>query len=318
MNFAYLFPGQGSQSIGMLVDLAANFSEVKQVFELGSDILRQDLWKLVSSGPENELNQTENTQPVMLCANFAIWMIWQRHFTPLPRVTAGHSFGEYSALVCARALTFEAALPVARYRGRVMQQVVPRGQGAMAAIVGLDDENLVEVCRQSAQGQVVEAVNFNAPGQTVIAGHSEAVARAVSEAKYAGARRAITLPLSVPAHSTLMQPAAERLRDYLHDVPMQPPQVDVIQNADVRAYSDVQKIKDALYRQLFNPVPWIKTVQSIISLGVDALIELGPGKVITGLNRRIDRTLSCYCIYDSNSFEQTLASIEKFIHKAVE
>lgn len=310
MRLAYLFPGQGSQSVGMLADLAATFPEVKQAFELGSDILRQDLWELARSGPEEELNQTENTQPAMLCASFAVWMIWKKHFTSLPMVVAGHSFGEYSALVCAGALTFEDALPVARYRGQVMQQAVPRGQGAMAAIIGLDDESLAEVCRQSAQGQVVEAVNFNAPGQTVIAGHSEAVARAVSAASSAGAKRAITLPLSIPAHSTLMRPAAERLRDYLRDVPMQPPQVDVIQNADLQAHSEVRKVKEALYRQLFSPVLWMETVQGIASLGVDALIELGPGKVLTGLNRRIDRALPCYGVHDSGSLEQTLEKVE--------
>ncbi len=310
MKLGYLFPGQGSQSVGMLADLAANFPEVKQAFELGSDILRQDLWKLVHSGPEEALNQTENTQPVMLCASFAVWMIWKKHFASSPVVVAGHSFGEYSALVCAGALTFEDALPVARYRGQVMQQAVPRGQGAMAAIIGLDDEGLAEVCRQSAQGQVVEAVNFNAPGQTVIAGHGEAVARAVGAASSAGAKRAITLPLSVPAHSTLMRPAAERLRDYLRDVPMQSPQVDVIQNADLQAHAEVWEIKDALYRQLFSPVLWTETIQGIASLGVDALIELGPGKVLTGLNRRIDRALPCYCVHDSRSLEQTLEKVE--------
>ena len=318
MNFAYLFPGQGAQSVGMLTDLAADFPEVKQTFELGSDILQQDLWKLVDSGPENELNRTENTQPVMLCANVAIWRIWVRYFNLPPIVVAGHSFGEYSALVCARAFTFETALPIARYRGQVMQQAVSEGRGAMAAILGLDDESLAEVCKQSTQGQVVEAVNFNAPEQTVIAGHSEAVARAVEAAKSAGAKRAITLPLSVPAHSTLMQPAAERLRDYLHDIPIQSPQIDVIQNVDVQPYSDVLKIKDALYRQLFNPVRWVETIQYIISLGTSVLIELGPGKVITGLNRRIDRALPCYCVHDSKSLEQTLEYAENSMYEVIE
>ena len=310
MAFAYIFPGQGSQSVGMLADLAANYSEIKQTFEQGSDILQQDLWNLVVAGPEGELNRTENTQPIMLCSSIAIWKIWQKHFFATPIMMAGHSFGEYSALVCAQAFDFETALPLARYRGQVMQQAVPEGQGAMAAILGLEDQKLSEVCEQSAQGQVVQAVNFNAPGQTVIAGNAEAVTRAVEAAKSTGAKRAVILPLSVPSHSTLMQPAAEQLRDYLTDIPMQSPQVDVIQNVDVKAYSGQAEIKDALFRQLFNPVRWIETIQDIISQGADALVELGPGKVLTGLSKRIERKVPCYCVHDAKSLEQALELLE--------
>ncbi len=318
MAFAYVFPGQGSQSIGMLADLATNYSEIEQTFEQGSDILQQNLWNLVVAGPDEELNRTENTQPIMLCASIAIWKIWRRKFPATPILMAGHSFGEYSALVCAQAIDFETALPLARYRGQVMQQAVPEGQGAMAAILGLEDQKLTEVCEQTAQGQIVQAVNFNAPGQTVIAGNTEAVKRAVEAAKSAGAKRAVILPLSVPSHSTLMQPAAEQLRDYLSDISIQSPQVDVIQNVDVKAYSKEKEIKDALYRQLFNPVRWQETVQLIASQGANAFVELGPGKVLTGLSKRIERKVPCYCVHDVKSLEQALEQLESLVHDVVE
>lgn len=318
MAFAYLFPGQGSQSIGMLADLATNYSEIEQTFQQGSDILQQDLWNLVVAGPDEELNRTENTQPIMLCASIAVWKIWQRQFPATPVLMAGHSFGEYSALVCAQAFDFETALPLARYRGQVMQQAVPEGQGAMAAILGLEDLKLTAVCKQAAQGQVVQAVNFNAPGQTVIAGNTEAVTRAVEAAKSAGAKRAVILPLSVPSHSSLMQSAAEQLRDYLSDIPIQSPQIDVIQNVDVKGYSEELKIKDALYRQLFNPVRWVETVQYIASQGVNAFVELGPGKVLTGLSKRIERKVPCLSVHDVKSLEQALEQLENQVHDVVE
>ncbi len=318
MNLAYVFPGQGSQSISMMTDFAASFPEIKQTFEQGSDILQQDLWKIVATGPEEDLNRTENTQPIMLCASTATWKVWQKYCTATPIKMAGHSFGEYSALVCSEALDFETALPLARYRGQVMQQAVPEGQGAMAAILGLEDQALAEVCEQAAQGQVVQAVNFNAPGQIVIAGNAEAVARAVEAAKSAGAKRAITLPLSVPSHSALMQPAAEQLSDYLDNITMQSPKVDVIQNVDVKAYFEISDIKDALCRQLFNPVRWVETIQQIVSDGANALIELGPGKVLTGLTKRIDRKLPCYGVHDAKSMEQALENLENFTNEVVQ
>lgn len=318
MAFAYLFPGQGSQSIGMLADLATNYSEIEQTFQQGSDILQQDLWNLVVAGPDEELNRTENTQPIMLCASIAVWKIWQRHYPATPVLMAGHSFGEYSALVCAQAFNLETALPLARYRGQVMQQAVPEGQGAMAAILGLEDQKLTAVCEQAAQGQVVQAVNFNAPGQTVIAGNTEAVTRAVEAAKSAGAKRAVILPLSVPSHSSLMQSAAEQLRDYLSDIAIQSPQIDVIQNVDVKAYSEELEIKDALYRQLFNPVRWVETVQYIASQGVNTFVELGPGKVLTGLSKRIERKVPCHSVHDVKSLEQALEQLENQVHDVVE
>ncbi len=311
MSYAYLFPGQGSQSVGMLEELASQYPEVKQTFERASEILKQDLWKLTCSGPELNLNRTENTQPIMLCASYAVWMVWNRSINN-PELMAGHSFGEYTALVCAGKLTFDDAVSLARVRGEVMQQAVPEGEGAMAAILGLDNDKLAEVCTNSSQGQVVQAVNFNAPGQVVIAGDADAVNRAIETSKEAGAKRAVMLPLSVPSHSSLMQPAAEKLRDYLKNVTLQNTevaQVKVIHNADVAAYSNASDIKDALYRQLFQPVRWVETIQSMISQGGECFIELGPGKVLTGLSKRIDRSVPCYCVHDVKSLELALEKI---------
>ncbi len=309
MKIAHLFPGQGSQSVGMMADLAASYPEVKSSFELGSDLLKVDLWKLVSDGPEEKLNQTENTQPIMLCASMAIAAIWNQKSNDVAAISAGHSFGEYSALVNAEVFNFETALPIAKYRGQVMQEAVPKGVGAMAAILGLDDEELQEVCKQSSQEQVVQAVNFNAPGQTVIAGNSEAVVRAIELAKSEGAKRAVQLPLSVPSHSNLMQPAAEKLKEYLQDVPMQTPRLDVVNNVDVQVNSHEKDIKDALYRQLFNPVRWVDTIQLMISQGVEVFFELGPGKVLTGLCKRIDKKVPCYGVFDCKSLELALEKV---------
>lgn len=309
MSHAYLFPGQGSQSLGMLAELAGEYPEVKQTFEQASEILQQDLWTLVSSGPEEELNRTENTQPIMLCASIAVSRVWNKQFQYEPTFMAGHSFGEYTALVCANVLDFVTAVPLARFRGEVMQQAMPVGQGAMAAVLGLDNYKLAEVCVEASQGQVVEAVNFNAPGQVVIAGDSDAVARAIDLAKTAGAKRAVILPLSVPSHSRLMQPAAEKIRDYLADIVFKPSNVSVIHNADVKAYANDNDIKDALYRQLFNPVRWVETVQYLVTQGIETFIELGPGKVLTGLSKRIDKSVPCYCVHDLKSLEQTIEQV---------
>lgn len=306
MSHAYLFPGQGSQSVGMLAELAGGYPEVKQTFEQGSEILQQDLWALVSDGPGEDLNRTENTQPIMLCASVAVWRIWAKQFSKPAEFVAGHSFGEYTALVCAGVLDFESVVPLARFRGEVMQEAVPVGQGAMAAVLGLDDDKLADVCLQVAQGEVVEAVNFNAPGQVVIAGDSAAVTRAIDAAKEAGAKRAVILPLSVPSHSSLMQPAADKLRDYLSDITFNSSEVGVIHNADVKVHVSDQDIKDALYRQLFNPVRWVETVQHMVSQGTQIFIELGPGKVLTGLSKRIDKSVPCYGVYDIKSLEQAL------------
>ncbi len=302
MSYAYLFPGQGSQSIGMLEELAGQYPEIKQIFEQASEILKQDLWKLTSTGPEEDLNRTENTQPIILCASYAVWTVWSKSANN-PELMAGHSFGEISALVCAGVMDFETAVSLARYRGEVMQQAVPEGKGAMAAILGLEDDKLVDVCTNVSQGQVVQAVNFNAPGQVVIAGDADAVNRAIEACKEAGAKRAVMLPLSVPSHSALMKPAAEKLREFLRDIELKPTSVKILQNVDVVAYSNADEIKDALYKQLFNPVRWVETIQSMISQGSQCFIELGPGKVLTGLCKRIDRSVPSYCVYDAASLE---------------
>lgn len=309
MSHTYLFPGQGSQFQGMLAELAGEYPEVKQTFEQASEILQQDLWTLVSSGPEEDLNRTENTQPIMLCASIAVSRIWNKQFQNAPAFMAGHSFGEYTALVSADVLDFATAVPLARFRGEVMQQAVPEGQGAMAAVLGLENDKLAEVCVEASQGQVVEAVNFNAPGQVVIAGNSDAVTRAIGLAKDAGAKRAVILPLSVPSHSSLMQPAAEKMRDYLADIELKLPSVSVIHNADVKAHANVNDIKDALTRQLFNPVRWVESIQLLVAQGTETFIELGPGKVLTGLCKRIDKNVPCYCVHDLKSLEQTLEQV---------
>ena len=311
MDFAYIFPGQGSQSIGMMKDLGSQYPEIKQIFEQGSDVLQLDLWKLASLGPEDDLNRTENTQPVMLCACMAVHAIFHEHFSATPRMLAGHSFGEYTALVTAKVFDFETALPLAKFRGQVMQQAVPVGQGAMAAVLGLEADVLKEICEQATSGSgIVEAVNFNAPGQIVIAGSQSAVADAMSGAKQAGAKRCVLLPLSVPSHSTLMKPAAEQLRDYLQNIDMHAPQVEVVHNVDVCSYSGEAEIKDALYRQLFSPVRWVETIQHMIGSGVKVLVELGPGRVLTGFSKRIDRNVPGYCVHDLKSLDQALEQLE--------
>ena len=310
MSHAYLFPGQGSQSIGMLAELASEYPEVEQTFTQGSEILKQDLWALVKDGPEEDLNRTENTQPIMLCASVAVWKVWSENYSGKPSMMAGHSFGEYTALVCAGVLDFEEVVPLARFRGEVMQQAVPQGQGAMAAVLGLENDKLAQVCIDASQGQVVEAVNFNAPGQVVIAGDSDAVNRAIDVAKEAGAKRAVILPLSVPSHSSLMRPAAEKLQEYLADITLQSSDVNILHNADVEVHTSAEDIKDALYRQLFNPVRWVESIQSMVSNGVDRFVELGPGKVLTGLSKRIDRSVPCYCVHDLKSLEQALEKLD--------
>ncbi len=309
MTHVYIFPGQGSQSVGMLAELADQYSEVKETFEQASDILQQNLWDLVANGPEQEINRTENTQPIMLCASVAVHKIWAKQFPKAPMYTAGHSFGEYTALVCTGALDFEKTVPLARYRGEVMQEAVPEGQGAMAAVLGLEDSKLIEVCADAAQQQIVEAVNFNAPGQVVIAGDADAVNRAIEMAKAAGAKRAVLLPLSVPSHSSLMRTAADKLRDYLADIELRVTELKVIHNADVKFYDNEQDIKDALYRQLFNPVRWVETIQYMLSEGASVFVELGPGKVLTGLSKRIDRSAACHCVQDIKSLEQALENV---------
>ncbi|MBU0594936.1 MAG: ACP S-malonyltransferase [Gammaproteobacteria bacterium] len=303
MKLAFVFPGQGSQSVGMMQGFDA-LPVVRKTFEEAGDILMLDLWQMVSSGPVEVINQTINTQPVMLTAGVAVYRAWQEMGGTQPEFMAGHSLGEYTALVAAGALSFADALPLVRYRAEVMQEAVAEGVGGMAAILGLDDDVVRAVCAEAAQGEVVEAVNFNSPGQVVIAGSRAAVERGMELAKAKGAKRALPLPVSVPSHCSLMKPAAEKLAIYLQSVAMQTPLVQVLHNADVKSYSGAAEIKDALVRQLFMPVRWVETVQALAAAGVTHVAECGPGKVLAGLNKRIVAELQGLALTDAAALEQ--------------
>ncbi len=305
-KYAAVFPGQGSQSIGMLADLASQHPEVEQTFQEASDVLSRDLWAMVQGGPDDELNATTNTQPVMLAAGVAVWRVWNKLGGCKPAVMAGHSLGEYTALVCADALDFADAAVLVAERAAHMQAAVAEGQGAMAAILGLDDATVKDVCERAAEGQVVSAVNFNSPGQVVIAGETDAVDRAISLAKEAGAKRAIKLAVSVPSHCELMRPAADGLAMFLESTALRAPAIPVLHNVDVAAYDDVAAIRQALLSQLYQPVRWVDTVLAFKQEGVGQLIEFGPGKVLTGLTRRIDKSLSCQAAFDEASLEKAL------------
>ena len=306
-SIAVVFPGQGSQSVGMLTELAAASPVVRETFDAASTVLGYDLWALVQNGPEEDLGRTDRTQPAMLAADVAVWRAWRQRGGALPLAMAGHSLGEYAALVCAGALSFERAVDLVAQRGRFMQEAVPAGQGAMAAVLGLEDEQLVQICAEAAQGEVVEAVNFNSPGQVVVAGSAAAVERAIELARQAGAKRAVTLPVSVPSHCALMKPAAERMRLLLEETPFDAPQVSVLHNADVRAHDDAGSIRDALVRQLYSPVRWVESVRAMAALGARTVLEFGPGKVLTGLNKRIDRELAASGVQDPASLDEALA-----------
>ena len=284
MSLAFVFPGQGSQSEGMLSALAADFGEVEETFREASEVLGYDLWDIVQNGPAEKLNSTDITQPAMLAAGVAVWRVWQTKAGAQPTVLAGHSLGEYTALVCAGSLAFTDAIKLVAERGRLMQQAVPAGTGAMAAVLGLDDDAVRQACRDAADGEVLEAVNFNSPGQVVVAGHKAAVERVVDLAKERGAKRALVLPVSVPSHCALMKPAADQLATVLQDVAIQAPTIPVINNADVASPNKPDAIRDALVRQLYSPVRWVETIQKMAGDGVDHLVECGPGKVLAGLN----------------------------------
>lgn len=291
MKFAFFFPGQGSQSVGMMQGLS-ELAVVRSTFTEASDILGEDFWHMATE-PNEKLNLTSNTQPLMLAAGVATWRAWLELGGSQPSIVAGHSLGEYTALVAAGTLAFDAALPLVRYRAEVMQNAVAEGVGAMAAILGLDDDIVRAVCAEAAQGQVLEAVNLNSPGQVVIAGHKAAVERGMEVAKAKGAKRALMLPVSVPSHCALMKPAAEELRGYLEDVSLQEGKIPVLHNADVAAYEKPESIKDALVRQLYSPVRWVETVQAVHAQGINAAAECGPGKVLAGLTKRINANMTC-------------------------
>ncbi|MFL4556069.1 ACP S-malonyltransferase [Yersinia kristensenii] len=290
-KFAMVFPGQGSQSLGMLADLAAQFPIVEETFSEASSVLGYDLWQLVQQGPAEELNKTWQTQPALLTASVAIWRVWQHQGGKLPTMMAGHSLGEYSALVCAGVLDFKQAVRLVELRGKLMQEAVPEGTGAMYAIIGLDNESIAKACEESAQGQVVSPVNFNSPGQVVIAGNKDAVERAGAACKAAGAKRALPLPVSVPSHCALMKPAADKLAVSLEEIEFQAPLFPVVNNVDVKTEVSPEAIRSALVRQLYNPVRWTESVEFMASEGVELLLEVGPGKVLTGLTKRIVDTL---------------------------
>ena len=307
MTMAIVFPGQGSQSLGMLADLAQHHSEVVQTFGKASEILGYDLWDLAQNGPEEMLNQTDKTQPAMLAAGVAVWRVWQALGGGMPAYFAGHSLGEYTALVCSEALAFEDGIALVAERGRLMQAAVPAGEGAMAAILGLDDDKVREICDSAAGQDVVSAVNFNSPGQVVIAGHAAAVERAVAFAKESGAKRALLLSVSVPSHCQLMQAAAEKLAQVLETVSLRPPIIPVVQNADVSIFTQGDDIKAALVRQLHKPVRWVETIQWMSQNGVESILECGPGKVLAGLNKRIDRAMTALPVYDSATMQGALS-----------
>ncbi|PSV06311.1 [acyl-carrier-protein] S-malonyltransferase [Photobacterium kishitanii] len=306
-KFAIVFPGQGSQTVGMLADLAEQFDVVKQTFAEASDALGYDLWALVQNGPVEDLNQTQRTQPALLTASVAIWRVWQQQGGEQPAVLAGHSLGEYSALVCAGVIDFQAAVKLVELRGKLMQEAVPAGVGAMSAIIGLDNDAIAAACAQAAEDQVCSPVNFNSPGQVVIAGNKEAVERANVLCKEAGAKRALPLPVSVPSHCALMKPAADKLAIALEGLAFNAPAIPVINNADVATEIDPVAIKLALVKQLYNPVRWTESVERMTAEGVEELLEMGPGKVLTGLTKRIDRELSSVAVNDVASLTAALA-----------
>lgn len=312
MAFGFVFPGQGSQSVGMLGGLAGTASGrlIRETFAEASGVLGYDLWTLVLEGPAEQLNATERTQPAMLAAGVATYRLWRELGGAAPTVVSGHSLGEFSALVAAEALDYAAAIELVAFRGRVMQEAVPLGSGAMAAILGLEDEEVIDTCREAAGGAVVEAVNFNAPGQVVIAGERGAIERAIEAAKVRGAKRAIILPVSVPSHSSLMRPAGERLGEKLASVALRAPRLRFISAVDARPHEDPEELRGLLVRQLSSPVRWSETVRALAGLGLGQIIECGPGKVLTALNRRIERRadLKCLALEDAASLDESLAA----------
>lgn len=309
-KFAMVFPGQGSQEIGMLKELSEAYPIVQEIFSEASSVLGYDLWNLVQEGSAEKLGQTWVTQPALLAASVAIFKVWQQKEGAQPDFMAGHSLGEYSALVCAGVIDFRDAIKLVELRGKLMQEAVPVGTGAMYAIIGLDNDVVVKACKEAAQGQVVSPVNFNSPGQVVIAGNKEAVERAAILCKEAGAKRALPLAVSVPSHCELMKPAADKLAEKLKTILFQEPQYSVINNVDVKIETSAQAIKDALIAQLYSPVRWTEIVEFMANQGTTLLVEMGPGKVLTGLTKRIIKTLSGCSVNDPTSLDAALESVK--------
>ena len=310
-HLAFVFPGQGSQSIGMLAELAESYPEVQQVFSRASDILKIDLWKLVKEGSEELLNRTENTQPLMLTAGIAVWEVWCSQTPVRPGWMAGHSLGEFTALVCANSISFEGAVNLVRRRAQLMQKAVPEGEGAMAAILGLDDPALIEICKSiSGPDGIVAPANFNAPNQVVIAGSRKAVEAAIEAASKAGARRAVALPVSVPSHCVLMKQAAEIFAGDLEAIAFDPPAVPVIHNYDVTSHTASEVIQSVLIKQMYSPVRWVDSMKFLYDQGVTKIIECGPGKVLSGLIKRIVRECETYPVFDSATLDKAMEYCE--------
>jgi [acyl-carrier-protein] S-malonyltransferase len=305
-SLAFVFPGQGSQQVGMLSELASSHPVIEATFAEASEVLGYDLWALVQNGPEEDLNQTDKTQPALLTAGVALWRLWQEQGGEMPSVVAGHSLGEYTALVCAGAIKFSDGVNLVKLRGEFMQQAVPAGTGAMAAILGLADDAIEKACKDAEQGQVVSPVNYNCPGQIVIAGHKEAVERAIENCKEAGAKRAIPLPVSVPSHCALMQPAADQMAEELSKIEVKLPEISVVQNVTAAVPGSVEELKENLLAQLYSPVLWTKSVQGMVGQQIETTIECGPGKVLSGLNKKIHRPLTVAAINDVAGLEKAL------------
>ncbi len=308
-NLAFVFPGQGSQKIGMLAEQAAVHPLVQQTFVEASEVLGYDLWALVQSGTQEDINLTERTQPLLLSASVALWRIWQQRRGSRPQLLAGHSLGEWSALVCAGVVEFADAVKLVQQRGKLMQAAVAPGEGAMAAVIGLDDDAIKQACARAAESQVVAAVNFNSPGQVVIAGSKAAVDRAIALCQQAGAKRAMPLPVSAPFHTPLMRPAAEQLAEQIKTTVFSQPQIPVVHNVNAATQSDAEKIKALLIEQIYSPVLWVDCVRALIGGGIDAAVECGPGKVLAGLNKRIERSLETYAIETPADLDKALAGL---------
>jgi len=312
MKFAFVFPGQGSQSVGMMNDYVG-LSIVHETFQEASDILKQDFWSMVNDGPVEELNLTINTQPLMLTAGVAIYRAWTSLGGVKPNYLAGHSLGEYTALVAAQALAFADALSLVRFRAQVMQEAVPEGVGGMAAILGLDDETIQLICYEvtnNGSDESLEPANFNSPGQVVIAGHRNAVLQGIELAKAKGAKRAVMLPMSIPSHCTLMHPAAEKMQQQLENTMLRSPDIPILHNVDVQLHHDTESIKDSLIKQLYNPVLWVETIRTFARADVTSVAECGPGKVLTGLNKRIDRNLQQLSLANSEEIKRVIDSLK--------
>ena len=308
-NLAFVFPGQGSQSVGMLSDLASSYPEIKQTFEQASDVLSIDLWKIITDDPNKQLDQTQNTQPAMLAAGYAVWQLWCKLSSVRPAWMAGHSLGEYTGLVCAEALSFEQGIKLVAARARLMQNAIPEGVGAMAAILGLEDHQVVNLCTEVSGDEKVFAANFNAPGQVVVAGHVAAVERLMVAAKAAGAKRALLIPVSVLSHCPLMTAAAEELEYYLQETVVASPKITLIHNADVASHNSPKVIKNVLRDQLFKPVRWVDSIKFMNDQGVSCFVECGPGKVLLGLNKRIAKSAQHFALFDTETFNQLLEHI---------